>query len=1168
MSWIRLLETVIREGAEVAGGVVRPPDDALRRRFIEAADSLANLNLPEEALSASVPGLPTPADIRERLDQAVEDLRAWGDQQWTAARAAAGFWLIDRVPRIAGWMILERVIVVDGDGVPQLDHDRLLEWMDDDRPFLSTEMWEAAVGDLGADENAQKIVAVLGALVLVPRTLGALLGGSTGVAPLRGPAEKTRDAALRAAFEAQRDWVSGTFLPHAEGGAVPADGYDYLPGLPPGQRITVAVRGTVSDPSDPADDRHTNGELWVGARVEADEFVYRFDDAAPEEIPEDAPFSRGWALRIAPMATFGVGRVDGEWHGAFRTLPNRDGSTPSMLAQGDTVEVTLGRETAGADFAVGVPFDSQTILEDLTVYARVRDTAPVLEAGVRADRLSIYLSPRAFRDGIGARLGGPQRFREGMTFEYELLELAWLAGVGTRLNIQGRAETYIVIEKSLGPLTIHGLEIALPTRVETEEVPGASDIEIREIAAHARFHLSVDLGPLLLVVSGLGFWGGYRKEGDEDAEFFGLHTPNGAGLEVTLSGVRGGGFLERKRKTDRIEWGGVLDVQVGPIGFGGVALYEQWIGDAEDRPVSFLGVLTMRFPVPLFAGVLLDGGSLLFGMHRRIDSDAMRRRLTGGALDSLFFPSDPVKQAPVILRDLRAFFPTQQDSHVAGLGLKISVVNIMSLKLGAALEIEVGIPGGARVSEVVFAGVVSVPDVPKSVLVQVPDAEDMLRRVRKIYQINAHAIGVLDPKAGRFSLDATLVNSKMVGVLSLTGDAAIRVSTREDPHTEVSIGGFHPEFDGYRGLYPKMKRLGANIDTKLPITLRVEGYLAFTDSAVMLGGKISASGKIGGFKVAGWIFADLLIEDRNAFTFSARIGGGVSVSWKRFKLAGVTLKGEMKGVDPVVLTLRATFEIGWWDKSFDKTYNLSRIAREGLDERRISVPEEVIVTFSRQALSAAGESVDPDVVAAGRPEDDGVLVFYPGAALTWSQNAVPLGTSITRFRGRPVTGGRQKLRASVEGMGVGTPPRLTFAHDSYLDLTRAQRLQAGGFTEHPSGVRFGADGVRADGPVRPFEETAIEVIDVGPRSTRPDPGPVGTRPSQPPQHARRAALARRGPAADRAPDRPRYALAKRRYETPGGALTGVAEAVLLAPRGAVPMAEDAPVMDATLPGGP
>ena len=1167
MSWIAALEAAIRAGVDAAPGPLPPLSPAQRKAALDAADALGELD-PGRALSSAVPDL---QDVLlwtvEQLGDLVERLRDWIDDRLRDAEIAILRGFMDKLPHVAGWLIIEGVIVFNGiDGEPALDASRLRGWWDESPPFLSTEMWEALVGDLAGEDGASKTVAVLAALVLLPGTAMALRRGSLRVAPLGGAGAMTISEPLSAHLPLHRNWVSATFLPQ-KAGTIPADMFDLLPGLPPGPEITVAVRATTSRVDGEA---QANPELWVGVRTERDVFEHRFGAAVP---PDEAGFGDNWTLRIAPMATFGVGRVGGEWHAGFDALPNRLPMSPLVPPAMDKgVDITLSPENGANDIALGEPFGTQLIVADYGAYARIQPRRPVLEVGLQARAVDVYLSPRAFRSGIGAKLGDPERFREGMTFRYERAELAWHAGEGIRLNLQGRADAYVVIEKSLGPLTLHGVELALASDLRPRPTSAEVGQRVLDLTLSARFHLSLDLGVVVVAASGLGGWGGYRRLIGEEADFFGLHRPTGLGLEVTTPGVRGGGFVERRVEVvaDRIEWGGVLELQLGTLGFTGFALYEQWVGAAEERPVSFLGILTVRYPVPIFAGLFLEGASLLLGMHREIDTDTMRRRLTGGALDSLFFPRDPIVQAPVILRDLRAFFPWKQGTHVAGMGIELSFLQICSLRLGAAMEIVVDGPAGARVGEIAFTGAFATPVLPKVTLAVIPDAEGVLRIVRQVYQINAHAVGVIDPGAGTFVLDAALVNSKLIDSMALSGDAAIRIATATDKHFEVTVGGFHPEYAGIKGRYPTLQRLGVKIAKKLPLSLRAEGYLAFTDAAFMMGGKLAGSGKLLGMKVEAWLYVDLLVEDKERFAFEATIGGGLSAKYKGFTLSKLTAKGTLRGCDPVTLRLQATVKFLWWDKSFERTFNLSRIAQDRI-EREVSLPEEVILTFNRQSLTS-GESVDGDVVARGRTTDDeaGELVVHPRARLTWRQTAAPLGVLVERYLNDPVVAGGQRLTARVEGMTPLVPPRAEFSHAAYRVLTRAERLVAAGFSEQDCGAAFGADGLIEAGDLQEFDETAVDEIRVGPLTPDEIAGlkPPVSKPAQnAPGHVRRMAAARRGPRRVRAGARfaglPRD-VAERRYEVAGvgsfGYVEARARARARAGAGSLPIAVSAPVL--------
>ncbi|MEJ7690781.1 MAG: DUF6603 domain-containing protein [Nocardioidaceae bacterium] len=84
---------------------------------------------------------------------------------------------------------------------------------------------------------------------------------------------------------------------------------------------------------------------------------------------------------------------------------------------------------------------------------------------------------------------------------------------------------------------------------------------------------------------------------------------------------------------------------------------------------AFLIVLGTKFlPGVMFGpGIVWDGIGGLYGHDRRADTDALRERLTAGAVGNVLFADDPVRNAPVLLGDLATLFPSATGVQVFGL---------------------------------------------------------------------------------------------------------------------------------------------------------------------------------------------------------------------------------------------------------------------------------------------------------------------------------------------------------------------------------------------------------------------------------------------------------------------------------------------------------------------
>ena len=87
-----------------------------------------------------------------------------------------------------------------------------------------------------------------------------------------------------------------------------------------------------------------------------------------------------------------------------------------------------------------------------------------------------------------------------------------------------------------------------------------------------------------------------------------------------------------------------------------------------DRDRSFVLVVGTSFRpgIPLGYGIRIIGIGGIIGIDRRADTDALRERLTSGAVGNILFAEDPVRNAPILLGDLAALFPVSPATTSSG----------------------------------------------------------------------------------------------------------------------------------------------------------------------------------------------------------------------------------------------------------------------------------------------------------------------------------------------------------------------------------------------------------------------------------------------------------------------------------------------------------------------
>ncbi len=421
----------------------------------------------------------------------------------------------------------------------------------------------------------------------------------------------------------------------------------------------------------------TDFEMWLALALDQDKWEY--------------DFGQSWILRVVPGITAGFGHDPDGWHGAFR--PFAMGSLSQPLGPDDPVVVTFSRELPeeAPDIALGPPYDTRLIIQDVGLFLKLRENHPIVEVGGYAHGLSAVLTNRWWRT-FGAT---NELFGEGIRFDLDL-DIAYVEGKGLQLNLSAGLDVTFDVDWKLGDrppaanandpnaakrgffdLTIHSIRVYVPIEATQDSF---------DIRAEITFHVSIRLGPVVAVVAGLGAWLGWWAEGTPpEKHWIGFLPPTGVGLQIQVPGVVGGGFLDFTGGPNE-RFAGLLYLRISAFEVTAFGIHELTgqPGDAR-RKTSFIMVIGIRFSpgIQLGYGFAITGFGGLIGINRRADTDALRERLTSGAAGNVLFAEDPVRNAPAILGDLGALFPPADGVYVFGPTIQISWLSVGSGKLRA-----------------------------------------------------------------------------------------------------------------------------------------------------------------------------------------------------------------------------------------------------------------------------------------------------------------------------------------------------------------------------------------------------------------------------------------------------------------------------------------------------
>jgi hypothetical protein len=353
--------------------------------------------------------------------------------------------------------------------------------------------------------------------------------------------------------------------------------------------------------------------------------------------------------------------------------------------------------------------------------------------------------------------------------------------------------------------------------------------------------------------------------------------------------VTGEGFVER---TDDRYVGG-LSLDVVAVGIDAFTIIDTSLPGDPDGFALF-ATLTLRFPsIPLGFGFSLSGLGGILALNRGIDTEALALGLRDGAADAILFPENVLRDADILVTLIDGYFPILEGNTAVGpvAEIKWGVGDILVGQLGVAISLPQGLI-------VVLASIEAI----------LPD------RDAPIIELHFDVLGVLDLEGGSLLIVGSLYDSRLLGVIELSGDSALYVSWLANPYFVLSIGGFHPGFTPpahVPAILEGLRRMRAEVAIGDGVTAAIETYFAVTSNTVQFGGgfEIEASAKflLVTYTARGWFEFDVLLRFA-PFLILADASAGVGVYANDKELLGVSLSVHLEGPDPWYASGNATFK--------------------------------------------------------------------------------------------------------------------------------------------------------------------------------------------------------------------------------------------------------------------
>jgi len=645
-----------------------------------------------------------------------------------------------------------------------------------------------------------------------------------------------------------------------------------------------------------------------------------------------------------------------------------------------------------------------------------------IEAGLNGARVVIQLDES---DGFLSSVLGT----EPQVIPFSLAAM-WSNKSGFRFSGQVELQLTLPINLSIaGICTINTLHITL----------GASQTGAARVALAV--DTSLKLGPLSATVERMGMALDVVPKSAPQAPGnlgpldvrFGFSPPSGIGLSIVSGPVNGGGYLFCD--PDKGQYAGALQLGIKAINLSAIGLLSTKLPSGQPG-FSLLVIIAAEFPsIPLPFGFALNGVGGLVGIHRRMDTDALKLKVSEGVLGSILFPQDPVGRIQTVLSDLRTVFPIQEGRHVFGPMVKLTWGPGALLRMELAIILD--IPSPLRL---VILGRI------RLVLPTETDA---------IADIKLEVAGFIDFDRQEASIAAALVDSRLAG-FTLTGDMAMFLGWGATKSFAVSMGGFFPGFTPPPGMPPRMRRLALGLTSGDNPRLTLETYFAVTSNTVQFGARAelyAATDTFAGtFAAMGMASFDALIQFE-PFGFLAQLRALLCILRNGSPILSAELQANLSGPKPwhaegfvefqIVVKVRVPFEVTVGEP-------------EQIPPPVVNLFDLLLTEVRRKESWASTPAPEAGAIATLRDSDpaDGI-VLHPLSSVTLLQRQMPFEKVLNRFGAARPDGSAPRF--TLERIGVGssgsapTTAFADFAPGQFDDLTEDEKISRPAFEAMPAG---------------------------------------------------------------------------------------------------------------------
>lgn len=631
-------------------------------------------------------------------------------------------------------------------------------------------------------------------------------------------------------------------------------------------------------------------------------------------------------------------------------------------------------------------------------------------------------------------------------------------------SAEPKVKTLYTLKKKLNKKFFKALEIQNVQLVFKETNNPAA--QKKGYGVDALLDFTFDLKRVQLSVIGMGLSFGAQYPSEEDFGLSnleldaGFKAPNGLGIQISTSLVKGGGALVFNE--EKQEYYGAAELSIkDKIAIKAFGIVQTKLPSGK-KGYSILLMLSAEFEpnvINLGAGFSITGIGGIIGLNRGIDGAGLRAAVQSDAMDQILFPQDLAKNAGKLFAAFNSIFPLKEDYLAFGLTLKIewtkAKAKFIEIKAGLLLELDRR-NDSTDISRFAVIGVIKVQPVDKKILLlQVNFALDF------------------DFERKMLSLDASLYKSNLL-TYQLKGDLIIRYAWGAQPVFIISAGGFHPAFvpPDNLSLPAHPNRLTINFFDSDNFKVYFDCYLALTSNTFQLGGNVAVMVKFSKFRVEVYLGFDVLFQFE-PFHMVAALRAGLAVYWGSHQLFGGSFSGNLEGPEPWHLTGTVSFSI-WifdYDHHIDETWgeanpaSLPLVDLEALLHKAVSDKNNWSLELPQGSKLSYRKQNNPLALRAD-----------PLSDLHITQQQIPLGVRIDQLSYQRPKGAR-KFDLSIDS-SVGEKGAISkdyFAPAQYFDLSDNEKLSRNSFELMPAGVSFAFQDIVGAGAPQAIEYAYEEI---------------------------------------------------------------------------------------------